>query len=29
MHELSDRELFEAIHHAKSIDEEIGAKIIQ
>jgi len=29
MHELSDRELFEAIHYAKSIDEETGAKIIQ
>jgi hypothetical protein len=28
MHELSERELFEAIHYAKSIDEETGAKII-
>ncbi|MGZ4981507.1 MAG: hypothetical protein ACXWAB_08685 [Methylobacter sp.] len=29
MHELSDRELFETIHYAKSIDEEAGVKIIQ
>lgn len=29
MHELSERELFEAIHYAKSIDEETGAKIIE
>jgi hypothetical protein len=28
MHELSERELFDAIHYAKSIDEETGAKII-
>jgi hypothetical protein len=29
MHELNERELFEAIHYAKSIDEETGAKIIE
>ena len=29
MHELGERELFEAIHYAKSIDEETGAKIIE
>ncbi|MGZ5031079.1 MAG: hypothetical protein ACXWAT_03455 [Methylobacter sp.] len=29
MHELSERELFEAIHYAKSIDEETGSNIIQ
>ncbi|MFI3158226.1 MAG: hypothetical protein QX199_18945 [Methylococcaceae bacterium] len=29
MYELSERELFEAIHYAKSIDEETGAKIIE
>lgn len=29
MHELSERELFDAIHYAKSIDEEGGAKIIE
>lgn len=28
-YELSERELFEAIHYAKSIDEETGAKIIE
>jgi hypothetical protein len=28
MYELSERELYEAIHYAKSIDEETGAKII-
>jgi hypothetical protein len=28
MYELSERELFEAIHYAKSLDEETGAKII-
>ncbi|MGZ4992697.1 MAG: hypothetical protein ACXV8I_04305 [Methylobacter sp.] len=28
MHELSERELFEAIHYAKSIDQETGANII-
>jgi hypothetical protein len=27
--ELSERELFEAIHSAKSIDDETGAKIIE
>lgn len=29
MNELSERELFEAIHYAKSIDEENGQRIIQ
>jgi hypothetical protein len=29
MHELSERELFEAIHYAKSLDQETGANIIQ
>jgi hypothetical protein len=29
MHELSERELFEGIHYAKSLDEETGANIIQ
>ncbi len=29
MHELSERELLEAIHYARSIDEETGAKIIE
>lgn len=29
MHELSERELFDAIHYAKSLDEETGAKIIE
>jgi hypothetical protein len=29
VHELSERELFEAIHYAKSLDEEAGAKILQ
>lgn len=29
MHELSESELFDAIHYAKSIDEETGAKIIE
>lgn len=29
MYELNERELFEAIHYAKSIDEETGAKIIE
>jgi hypothetical protein len=29
MYELSERELFEAIHYAKSINEETGAKIIE
>lgn len=29
MYELSERELYEAIHYAKSIDEETGAKIIE
>jgi hypothetical protein len=29
MHKLIARELFEAIHYAKNIDKEIGAKIIQ
>jgi len=29
MHELSERELFDAIHYTKSIDEEGGAKIIE
>jgi hypothetical protein len=29
MHELSERELFEALHYAKSLDQEAGAKIIQ
>lgn len=29
MYELSERELFEAIHYAKGIDEETGAKIIE
>ena len=29
MHELSERELFEAIHYAKSLDEEAGQNIIQ
>jgi hypothetical protein len=28
MHELSERELFEALHYAKSIDEETGSNII-
>jgi hypothetical protein len=29
MYELSERELYEAIHYAKSVDEETGAKIIE
>ncbi|TAN66418.1 MAG: hypothetical protein EPN17_13875 [Methylobacter sp.] len=29
MYELSEQELFEAIHYARSIDEESGAKIIE
>ncbi len=29
MYELSERELYEAIHYARSIDEENGAKIIE
>jgi hypothetical protein len=29
MHELSERELFEALHYTKSIDQETGAEIIQ
>jgi hypothetical protein len=29
MHELSERELFEALHYAKSNDEETGSNIIQ
>ncbi|MCK9619117.1 MAG: hypothetical protein M0R47_01130 [Methylobacter sp.] len=29
MQELSERELFEALHYAKSIDQETGAKILQ
>ena len=29
IYELSERELFEAIHYAKSVDEETGAKIIE
>ena len=29
MHELNERELFEAMHYAKSIDEETGASIIE
>jgi hypothetical protein len=29
IYELSERELFEAIHYAKSIDEETGAKVIE
>jgi hypothetical protein len=29
MHELSERELFEALHYVKSLDEEAGANIIQ
>jgi hypothetical protein len=29
MYELSERELYEAIHYAKSVDEETGAKLIE
>ncbi|MGZ4997517.1 MAG: hypothetical protein ACXV8J_06765 [Methylobacter sp.] len=29
MQELSERELFEALHYAKSLDEEAGANILQ
>jgi hypothetical protein len=29
MYELSERELYEAIHYAKSIDEQTGAKLIE
>jgi hypothetical protein len=29
VHELNERELFEAMHYAKSIDEETGATIIE
>ncbi|MGZ5055093.1 MAG: hypothetical protein ACXWAT_09150 [Methylobacter sp.] len=29
MYELSERELFEAIHYAKSVDEATGAKLIE